>query len=526
MVDLVDISFSFGNERIRSGDEIKIGVTYKNRSENILNEAVMGIHLPPGFVINREKTPESYFTKNSIINIGKIDAGGAGSVEIYGQIYAEPGKDEKITGYFSYVRGDNNKKEQKVSSAIFRAAGSVLTAELTMPTSSFGSRELPASIKLSNFGTTHISDVSIKHSGIPPFLPETKTKSIQLKQNETKLFSGNVISPAQSGTYNQTFEIGLIVNNTYIRQISLEKDLVVYSPDTISHAKIDSNIPYADGGQIIPVKLDWKNESQFNLKNIRIRISPTPGIVDLKTTARENNLKIENDDLVADKNTRTALANGNPGSSDEFTVNLYLLKRFNAQGQTTFTISPKVEAEISDMPGQIFTREGTGSTLPIATQIFLNIRPIYYTAEGDQLGRGPLPPKVGETTKYWIAATVDNGANAIANNKFQASLGNGIQFTGKQSVTIGPEIKYDAGSNTVSWSYNLVPAMSEVGLYFEVSVTPNESQIGKKIILIKNSAYSATDDVLGKTLSDLSGSVDNALLTDDQGRYQGAEVIE
>lgn len=526
IVDLVDLSFSFGNDRIRSGDEIRIGLNYRNRSEHNLKDALIGVHLPPGFVVNRSKTPETIFTKNSILNIGDIESGGSGMVDIYGFIFAEPNKDERITGYFSYIREDTGKKEQKVAASIFKAAGSVLMAELTLPTSSFSSREVPVNLKLTNFGTSVLESIAVKHDSPKPFLPETQTKSIVLQPGESRVLSGIIVAPQQGGKYLQNFEVGLLVNNVYIKQIQISRELDVYSPEVTSEAKIESNIPYAEGGQTIPLKLKWKNNSQATLSNLKLRLFTTPGIVDLKATAIANNMKVDGQNIVADKNTRTSMADGRPGNSDEFEIKLVLLNRFTTDGQTTLQIKPTMEGEIPDLPGQKFYREGSPTSLPVSTQIFLNLRPIYYTADGDQLGRGPLPPQIGETTKYWIAATIDNGVNPVSQNSFRATLGDGIEFTGKQSVTIGPEINYDPESKVVTWNYYLVPAMSEIGLYFEVAVTPSASQVGKKIVLIKNSAFSAADDLLGKNLSDSTGILDNTLRSDDRGRFSGAEVTE
>ena len=41
------------------------------------------------------------------------------------------------------------------------------------------------------------------------------------------------------------------------------------------------------------------------------------------------------------------------------------------------------------------------------SNLAVQVYPMYYAPTGDQLGRGPLPPKVGETTKYWIFCEVD-----------------------------------------------------------------------------------------------------------------------
>ncbi|MDD2758202.1 MAG: hypothetical protein PHD72_02400 [Patescibacteria group bacterium] len=527
LIDLVDLSFNFGGERVISGEEIKITIDYQNRSKHDLNNATLAVHLPKGFVIDRAKTPVEIFSANSTFNLGKIEAGGKNQVALYGQIFAEPNQEEKITGYLSYERADNNAKEQKISAAFFKTGGSVLTAEIIMDSTAFPGRELPLTLKIKNNGNSLVEHIYIKPATTIIFPDEKTLQDFALKPGEAKVISGAVNVPAQTGALTQKISVGLVINDVQITQATAAKELSVYFPELVSDIKLTGDTAYADSGQILPATISWKNNSPFTLNNLRLIISPTPGVVDLRATARDNNLTVVGTELVADKKTRTALASGLPGTADQFEIKLKLLPRFNAGNQTNLEIKTKMEAEMNDVPGQKFTRDGSAVIrLPLVTQIFMSVLPMYYTAEGDQLGRGALPPTVGETTKYWMAANISNTTNPISGNAFRAVLADGVEFTGKQSVTIGPVLKYDAGSRTVSWNYNLAPAQSEIGLYFEVSIKPTASQVGKKVLLIKNAAYNATDDLLGKQLEARVGAVDNTLGANDRGRLVGAEVTE
>ncbi len=521
----IDLTFSFGTERLQSGDEIRLTIDYKNRSKKNLNQAVMGVHLPVGFVVDRSKTSEDIFSSNSTFNLDKIEAGGAGQVEIYGLIFAEPNMDEKITAYLSYLPEGSKTKEQKIGAALFRPAGTILSAEITMASTSFPGRELPVNLILKNNGAQPIQNISIVPPAENKFADENVLKNIYLAPGETKAIAGVIIAPDNSGEYTESFDILVTVNNTPIRQATLERKLSVFYPEIKSGVHLLEQKAFADGGDTLPVRVYWNNSSAYSLKNIRLRITPTPGIVDLKATANANNLTVEGNSLIADKKTRTALADGSSGSSDEFVINLKLLSFFKAAGLTQLEIKIQSEAELADVPDQKFIVEGSETVrLPLATQISWNIHPVYYTNDGDQLGRGPLPPTVGEITKYWIFVEISNGTNAIAGNSFNLKLADGVEFTGKQSVTIGPELKYDQTGNNVSWSYNLVPASGDIGLYFEVAVNPSASQIGKKITLIKSASYNAKDDTVGKELNLSRGAVDNTLTNYDRGSDVRPEV--
>ena len=119
---------------------------------------------------------------------------------------------------------------------------------------------------------------------------------------------------------------------------------------------------------------------------------------------------------------------------------------------------------------------------------------------------------------------MNNGVNAIAKNNFSAVLADGVEFTGKESVSLGPSFTYDKNSNTVNWNYYLAPAQSDIGLYFEVAATPSASQLGQTLQLVKSLTFTAEDDVTGKKLSLSSGAVFNELLDADQGSAASAKV--
>ena len=183
-----------------------------------------------------------------------------------------------------------------------------------------------------------------------------------------------------------------------------------------------------------------------------------------------------------------------------------------------------MQAEIPEVPGQKFEQDGNSVKIPLATEVSLKAEARYYTDEGDQLGRGPLPPTIGETTKYWIMVRVDNTSNAINTARFSTELPLGVEFTGKQSVSIGPELKYNAVNHTVTWSYNLIPANSQTGLYFEVAVTPTADQAGKNIQLTKAFSFSATDDLINKNFSLAQNGLTNTLPASDMGSEKGSTI--
>jgi len=521
--DLVDLTISLGGDRVKSGENVKITIEYTNRSKQSLVTPILGVRLPPGFVVDRTKTPEEKFDKSNTFHLDKIDPGASGTEEIYGRLWTETKSDTNIIAFLSYQAEGSSSREQKLSTFIARLPSSVLTANLSTPDSAFPGTPTSFTYSLKNDGQEKLENVKLIFEGI-----KKEEQNLTLAAGETKNIKGDMILTSKNAQQKLNISTKISVNDHLLTQTENEKNISVFSPSIFSEAKVNNPATYAEPDQTIPVEISWKNNGQYRLNNLKLRLAFSKGMVDLKATARENHLKSDATGLYADKETRTALADGAPGKGDNFVMNIILAKHFTLDQaeQINLEITPVIEGELSDVAGQVFRSTGIKASMPLATEISFKSETRYYTSDGDQLGRGPLPPKVGETTKYWIFVQVANTSNQLSSAAFQTSLPSGVQFTGKQSVTIGPHLKYDANNRTVTWSYNLLPANSLTGLYFEVAVTPDQGQLGKNIQLTNDLYFTAKDSWTNKDFSFTNNGLNNVLPINDEGSDRGSSITK
>lgn len=531
LVDLVDLSISLGAERIKSGDYMHLTIDYTNRSKYKLQSANLSIRLPNGFLIDRNKTPESILSKNSTFtSLKELEPGAKGQTEIYGWLWAEPNKEEKIIADLSYTPEKTNRREQKLAYFISKLPASVLEGKLIIATSSFPNQILKFTYTLANHGTKTANNISITHNWPTSIIEEKDSQNISLPPNSAKVISGQLTLPNRSGKYSLEITPQVLINNHLITQTASEQEIEAFAPNVVSSARFTTNAAYAEPQQILPVEIQWNNQGKFKLQNLRLRLTANlPNIVDWNKTAQINHLKSDNRSLIIDKSARTAFSNGGIDSGDTFIVSLQLLPLFNLNQTTNayLEIIPTIEGNINEVIQQNFTQEGARTRIPLATEVILNAEARYYTEEGDQLGRGPLPPKVVKTTKYWIFIKIFNTSNPLRDATFSAMLPTGgVEHTGKQSVTIGPQIQYDSKTRKLSWSYDSLPANSQTGLYFEVAVTPNASQLGQNILLVKDIQFSTTDDFVKKDFNLRIPLITNVLNKNDRGYLVGSQVIE
>ncbi|KKW34344.1 MAG: hypothetical protein UY79_C0002G0039 [Parcubacteria group bacterium GW2011_GWA2_53_21] len=526
IANLIELSMSVGGNRIKSGEEVRLTVDYANHSKHLLTDVALALRLPEGFVINRQATPESVFSNNSTFTIPPVPPGGKGQITVTGRLWAMPQHEENIFGTFSYKQEKSEEREQALTSFLLSLPESVLRPRLVIASSTFPSASLPFTYTLQNTGAVAIEEIQLNVTGGNAAFDQPDATTFSLARQETKTITGRLAVPEKTANIVFTITPAALVNNRPIAQTPVQTKITIIAPRVASSARLAEPVAYAEPTQKIPIIVSWRNDSDYSLKAQRLRLATTPGLVDLKTTALENNLKIEGNALIADSSNRTALASGGRGSGDTFTVNFTLLPAFTtANDADSFTLTPIFEGDATEVPGQKFSETGKAIHIPLATEVALKSEVRYYTDEGDQLGRGPLPPTVGEATKYWIFVQFTNTANPLRDATLALVLPPGVEFTGRQSVTIGPELVYNSTSKTVSWHYRLIPARSSAGLYFEVALRPTPNQLGETLTITKDITLTATDDTVGKNFQLTGPSLTNILGPTDRGSTAGATVV-
>lgn len=528
ITNYIDLAISLGENRIESGSLVRLTVDYANRSNFNLNNVSLALHLPQGFAVDRNKTLVEYFNNDSIFNLKQIKASAKGQLEIYGRYWATPNTPERILALLSYEPRDTKRVEQKTTAFFATLSGSVLASKVEIVTSTFANQDLTYKYTITNTGGETVEKIFLtKNLPFEPKVEEIIASELTLKPNESKIFESKITSLEGSGNFVLNFIPTVVINNHPIPQTSLSQNILVFAPKLSSAVTAKNNIPYAEPGQAIPVQISWKNLSDYKLTNLKLSVKFNYQIVDLSATAKQNNLKTDGEYLVADQTNRTSLS-PNKNGGDNFVVNIIMLPNFNLTDveNANLEITPVLETSLDEVKYQTYTQDGQSFKIPLATELSLNIVPVYYTEDGDQLGRGPLPPRVGQTTKYWVMIQIANTNNAINNAKFSASLPPGAIFTGKQSVTIGPEVIYNQTNQTLNWNYYHLPANSVTGLYFEVAVTPTTDQIGQTLELIKDIKITATDDWVNKPFNLSQAILNNALGATDKGYTKGAKVVK
>lgn len=99
----------------------------------------------------------------------------------------------------------------------------------------------------------------------------------------------------------------------------------------------------------------------------------------------------------------------------------------------------------------------------------------YITPEGDQVGRGPNPPRMGQTTRYMAYISLASTLRSVADTVVVAYLAPGVEFTGVAPVG-GFDMNYDDVQGKVTFTYGTLEPREGQGVVFEIAYTPSRDR--------------------------------------------------
>jgi hypothetical protein len=161
-------------------------------------------------------------------------------------------------------------------------------------------------------------------------------------------------------------------------------------------------------------------------------------------------------------------------------------------------------------------------SLRINSDLALTAQARYFTNEGDQLGLGPLPPKIGQPTAYRIFWQLDNSLNNLKDIEVSGFLPDNVSYLEESNVTLGRPIVYDSVTRKVAWKINqMEKGQTTAQASFKVEIIPSAMQFRTYPALIKDLNLKASDLFTGNTLEFKGNNVTTNLQNDSFAKNLG-----
>lgn len=520
--NFIDIQASVAPSEITTGGSSTLTFRFENTSDETIRDVKLQFEFPVHFLVSSIESPDATGIELNTYDLGDIAPTQYGTIHIKGTMFGDVGSEQTFTTILTFTYGENNTTNEKRLEHIFTPTKSTLKLDLSLPEYMIANQQINGEISYINTG-----DVTFPDIAITPTWPESfKLISSDPALRKDKAFHATGIDPGDTGiisfvgilgdtndstfTFTPAFEFA---DASYIQDILRDFVKILPSPLEISHSASSVITP----GDTATFNISYKNTSSYPLRNVIIRLSANNGIF---STA-----KMIDGYYVADSIDEIA-----PNESGSAQISIPVHSTFASSLGVNISLQTKSSAEFTFKPDGIDIETNTfGNTLstPVSSPISLSSFGRYWTANGDQLGRGFLPPRVGETTKIWVFWNLTGTTNELSNMKIEADLGQGVTFTGRQSVSAGSAVYSQNGS--VIWSVGQIAPTNTgtvIGAAFEVEIAPVTDQIGTSPILIYAPYVSAKDTFTGAVISDAGESVTTNLTADTKALEFGGVVIE
>lgn len=520
-----DISFeaTVAPLEITSGAPSTLVIRYTNNTDEELREAKLQLTYPNHFLL-QELILNELNIDNALIHLGNIPVGASGSIRIRGVMFGNVGGEQSFTSTLTFLHGtDRDLAGEKTSVHTFSPTSSTLQLALQLPERLIAFQEVDGTITYENTGEIDFPTISIQpewpegfsflSSPISLVDGSFDLPAIQAGESGELSFSGYLSDAGEEVTF--IFHPSFLFDGTRYQQKSLTHTAPVIPPQIrVEHSVQKTTIQ--PGTETI-FTVSYKNTGEYTVTNLVLSIESTSPF-------------FAHDEYASDP--IGSLASGQSGE-----VNIRVpLRSSILQSETTvyenLNLSTRAVASytLGDGTGQHVSSKGSLISSPITTPVVFDSFGRYATASGDQLGRGPLPPRVGIETKYWIFWHVEGTINALENVQIEGTLAEGVQFTGRQSTSQNSGVTYDPVTNTITWSTALLePSLSPVsrivGIAFELGITPTDTMIGTSPILMYDVRLTGTDVRTGAFVS-RSGLTITTNLPGDLMAANKAEVEE
>jgi len=514
-------SVTLSTDKVRSGETLTLTFLYENISDEMISLAVATVSLPEGFIPD-VGVGVGVVVRELTIPIGSIPPGGRGTASISGRFLHTPGAHTRFVSQIEYEQTGTS----RLSSAtlIVTARGSILETTIEIPEIVVNGTESPITITLTNTGDEALPPIILPHTlgDGDLFLPDVTDYTVPaLPPRDVETIYGTfVIRTAPSVRQTSlTLTPSFQIENTLIPQATASIAVSVVHPQIDVRGGETNTLSRVSAGDIVPVHIRVINTGDTPLTNTILRLPLSPEIFDLG--ALQATYTITSNELLIPISPELS-----PGEQREVTVDLPIRDRLTGDLRE-FDITAIVQGTIDEEKNLTTESQVVFGALTLDIPLRVEARAFYYTAEGDQLGRGPLPPRALEETRYWVSVTADTGSDALSSLDISITLAPGVTWTGKSSVSRGSAPFYDPNSHTLTYHTTQVGSDSFTGIFFELAITPTVNDLGKHLPLV--TSIRAHGD---RTIADLPpiketiGMITTAIASDRRASELDTRVAE
>lgn len=528
-------------EKILAGEDISYKVEYHNPSKFILTKVHLEIQYPENFILsNSSVAPQS---GNYGWELPDINPGATAYLVINGKIINKPDSVNVISGRLSYMPLNYSSQFKKEASASTVVSGLGFQVDLQYSNTSFLNQENTMNLIFSDVKNNYLGDFNLSFS-----LPEetnaavASTTSSDISSTLTKKISISKIGGAswQISNLSQelgvqevplTYRIGSKLDNPEI-SVRLEKKLedgqsYIFWEETFKPELVKSDLNltlFINGsksdnalnfGQALNYTLSYNNKGDNTFKEVVIMAALSGDFLDFNSLQMEKSGGIRGNTIIWTKKEIPELSEIKPGQEGEINFSLNLLPYKETDLGKNFEVTSYAQYGVNNQATKGEENKSNTIISKINSDLSLDEEIRYFNEDNQPVGSGPLPPKVSEKTSFKVYWVVKNNLHELTNTKVVFDLPDNVSWDNNSNTNVG-NISYNEATRQISWEIGRLPvSVYRADAEFNISITPNENDRNKILILSIGSTVSASDTETKNIITKKSGAKTTKLEDDD-----------
>jgi hypothetical protein len=506
--DPVNAILTVSPKQLVSGGEAVATLRIENNGKDTLDDVTVAVTVPPNVSITSVSLP--FDPKDGTIRYGTIAPHTAVESRLVGSLTGSVGTSHRASAIITYTVRETGLVLHKSQVATLSIESAAISAHFELPEKVIAGAEFSGSIRYRNR-----SSGPAAHAVITPDWPDGFILSSATPALSGDAWSLGTVAAGAEGvitwhgsvhpnepTESAAFaaEIGERDGATLLHQGRTDRSVGLID----SHISANVTAETAAGriNERVPVTLSFGNSGTFQGTDAKLY---------LRTGTDERLIKSIGPLAAGSNGSAPATVTiPRPADAAHAATDVRAVLRFTLDGTEQAAVS------IISAPLQIRT----------ATELGLSSAARYWGESGDQLGRGPLPPSVGQPTRIWIFWNVRNTTSAATGVRVSATLPGNVSWTGKASIPYGDPLQFDPASRTLTWNVGAVAAYPgiespAIGAAFEVVIIPTPDQVGGAASLVSNQIVSGKDTSSELRVSGSAAGLTTNLTADAKARGKG-----
>lgn len=508
-----------GPSQLSSGNELEYKIIYRNGEGADLVNLSLEVFYPNNFIYKNASVSSTAPT-GSAFNLPMLKKGENAEVVIKGKLSGATGEDKVMKAKLHYKLSNFNSSFNVEESFHTVILPPNLTLDLTGPSDVTNGQDITYSVNYANVSgqemdslalfVTYPQNFSFTNSSVPP----NKDNNFWLLGKQPDGASGKIdIAGSFSGVAGEEkevrAEIGIMINGNFSPQIVSSAVFKIIPSEldiTIESDKLDN----VSMGESIRYAIKYKNRGSIGITNAVVVATIDGAVVNFDNFNTYNG--IMTDRTVTWKSaTEKSLSLIAPSKEGKIEITVPLKNNFtsNLKNQSV-VLNASIYADQITKPVK-----AVPSSTKVNSKLSLSVVADYIS--------GAAPLEVGKSTVLAVTIMASNLSNDLINTEIVVSVPlpasswmNKIEPSDQNSSVV-----FDPNSGMVKWKVGTLPAFTGkftpvAKITFYLSVTPDDSDRGKPITILKDLKGEGLDSFTNVKISDeLSNELITSNLDDD-----------